>query len=166
MSDSDNLTIKDADIFPKQLDWFSAVGMFILNFGNLEWLMLCFLEKQLSDEEFQRCKNLHFKDRMERVEVELRALGEPGNQSITISEMMASLDELRILRNHIAHGNLNISMEQGNEGYVSLALPRDLDKPFDGDCRQLKLSELKVAVNRLNRANEAFKQLSRFGKPT
>jgi len=43
-------------ILPDRLDWPSAIGNFLLNFGTLKYLVFVFLKDHLQPEEFDRVK--------------------------------------------------------------------------------------------------------------
>ena len=54
-------------IWPERLDWASAIGKFILNYGVLDWHVLVLLESRTSPDLFAKIKNLHLKECIERV---------------------------------------------------------------------------------------------------
>jgi len=49
-------------ILPERLDWSSAIGLFLINFGTLEYLVFVFLKDHLPPEHFEKVRKLHFKD--------------------------------------------------------------------------------------------------------
>lgn len=55
-----NLYIKDAFIFPEKLDWYSAVGNFILNFGTLEMNFFLFRGEALLQQRFREMQAAPF----------------------------------------------------------------------------------------------------------
>lgn len=67
-------------ILPNRLDWPSAIGNFLLNFGTLEYLVFGFLKDHLRPEEFDRVKERHLKDRLNRIEQQLRDEGYPPHE--------------------------------------------------------------------------------------
>lgn len=159
-----NLHIKDAAIFPGKIDWFSAVGNLILNFGTLEFLLFSFLEKHLDAGEFEGSKKLHFKDRLSIVANCLEKEGLPTADRKQWDRCVNELESLRQLRNHVAHGHLTVNLLAGVEPRVTISLPRDLDSPLDGDFRQLGFDELRDGLDQLSKATELFQRLSRFGE--
>lgn len=54
-------------ILPARLDWPSAIGNFLINFGMQDWLVLVFLEDRTPSERFAKIKNEHFQDRIVRI---------------------------------------------------------------------------------------------------
>lgn len=52
---------------PARLDWSSAVGHFILNFGILDLHVQDFLESKLAPAEFGKLRVRNFQDRVERM---------------------------------------------------------------------------------------------------
>ena len=63
---------------PARLDWPSAIGLFLLNFGTLDYLVFVFLKDNLSSEEFAIVKEWHFKDRVTRMGEQLKAANYPA----------------------------------------------------------------------------------------
>lgn len=147
-----------------KLDWNWAVGNFILNFGTLEMLVRSFLEKHLSSSDFENCRKLHFKDLLGIVATCMVDAGFPPSDQDAFTELCEELDTIRDLRNHIAHCYFTVNIEKGSEPEATLSMPRDLDRPFDPDTRQLTFSDLMDGLHRLNQASETFQRLSRFGE--
>ena len=81
-----------------------------------------------------------------------------------LQRFFENMEALRELRNHVAHGHLTVNLQENSEPKVTLSLPRNLDRPFDGDTRNLEFSELREGLDRLNEASELFQRLSRFGE--
>jgi hypothetical protein len=52
-------------LLPERLDWHSAIGNFMINFGALDLLLLDLLESKLSPDEFAKAKARHFRDRLD-----------------------------------------------------------------------------------------------------
>ena len=44
-------------IMPERLDWSSAIGLFLINFGTLDYFVFVFLKDHLPPEEFARVKD-------------------------------------------------------------------------------------------------------------
>jgi hypothetical protein len=92
-------------ILPARLDWPSAIGNFLLNFGALEYFVFVFLKDGLTPEEFSKVKEWHFKDRLNRI---ARLLAERRYPAVTqkeFTQLVERIEQLRELRNHIAHGH-------------------------------------------------------------
>src|SRR6185436_4468112 len=85
----------------EKLDWASAIGLFIMNFGMLDYLVNCFLETHLSPEEFARIKNQHFKERIERVRNLVLTSDDSPERRQGFQQVFERLEPLRGLRNHI-----------------------------------------------------------------
>jgi len=147
-----------------KLDWHSAVGNFILNFGTLEMLVRFFLEKHLASSDFEDCRKLHFKDLLEIVAMCMADAGFPTSDQDAFMELCEELNTIRDLRNHLAHCHLTVNIEKGSEPEATLSMPRDQDRPFDPETRQLTFSDLQDGLHRLNQASETFQRLSRFGE--
>src|SRR5436190_7730359 len=99
-------------IVPARLDWPSAIGNFLLNFGTLDYFVFCFLKDQLPVEEFGKVKEWHFKDRVERIGQALRESGAPEGEQRQFTQLAGRLESIRELRNHLAHGHLLMRLDE------------------------------------------------------
>src|SRR2546427_12974115 len=98
-------------ILPARLDWPSAIGNFLLNFGVLDWYIFAFLESQMPAEQFAKIKSEHFQDRITRVKTLVNDRDYPHEQKSAFTKFFPRLDPIRELRNHIAHGHMLVRQE-------------------------------------------------------
>lgn len=145
------------------LNWSSAIGLFIINYGVLDWHVFVFLESRLSPQEFAATKKLHLQDRIARVK-DLVGGNDCSAETKKAFEMFfRSLDPIRELRNHIAHGHLLTRMsEDGNSLILTLSLPKNLDAVDNPETRHLSFGELTKALSALTDLIEEFGKLSGF----
>jgi hypothetical protein len=144
-----------------KLDWASAIGLFIINFGTLDYLVSCFLEAHLSPDEFERMKARHFKERSECVRTLVLASDYSPEQRPGFQQFFERLEPLRELRNHIAHGCMHWHVSDGLHTHtLTLSLPRDLDAAGDPQARQVTLAEMQTALSQLTDAIETFRRLA------
>jgi hypothetical protein len=156
--DTQNLTDEQpTPIFTgPQLDWASAIGLFIINFGMLDWLMLEFLERNLGPEEFAKVKHQHFQDRLSKV----KGLACDPNQPPEWKAFFARLDSIRKLRNHIAHGHFLARMDEKGNVVMTLSLPKNLDVAHEPETRHVTFREMEVAHRQLKEVIEEFRALT------
>jgi len=81
-------------------------GHFLLNFGTLDYVVLVYLQKHLQPTEFERLREKHFKDRAIRLAEYLREEKYPEDKQIDFESLLMGIDQMRDLRNHIAHSHL------------------------------------------------------------
>lgn len=143
-----------------RLDWASAVGLFIINYGMLDYCVLDFLEFRLPREQFDDLKNKHFQDRIKSVKRLVAGDGYSAEQKHDFAEFFQRLDPIRELRNHIAHGHLLVSMDEQSKTFImTLSLPKNLDQVHASDSRHLPFQELTNALSELKYLIEKFKHL-------
>lgn len=135
----------------QQLDWSNAIGLFIINFGVLNWHLLVYLESRLSKEEFERIKERHFQDRI----LKIKGLVESGNfspeQKQEFDEFFQRVTPIRELRNHIAHGHVLVRLLEDLKTWkMTVSLPRDLNASYESGTRHLEFKELTAALDELN----------------
>ena len=148
-------------VLPAQLDWPSAIGNFILNYGVLEWHVLVFLETRLTADEFARIKGGHFQDRIACVKSQVAAGPYPAAQRQAFEKFFARLGPVRKLRNHIAHGLLLSRWQEDAKTWkILLAMPKDLDALDAPATRLLEFGELTQALTELPELIEEFKTLT------
>jgi hypothetical protein len=148
-------------VVPARLDWPSAIGNFILNYGVLDWHVLVFLEARLPADEFARIKGRHFQDRIALVK-SLVVSGQYSDvQRQAFENFFVRLDPIRELRNHIAHGHMLCRWHEDAKTWrISLALPKDLDALDASGTRLLEFGELTKALSELPALIEEFQTLS------
>lgn len=137
-------------IFPKTLDWHSAIGNFILNYGTVEYLVFVFLKDHLEPAEFERLTNWHLKDRLNRIAKYLGDTNSLREQRITFQRLVERLDGIRDLRNHIAHGHLHLQWNPENgKPIITIFRAKDLDKENGAESKHLEFHELRAALTTL-----------------
>jgi hypothetical protein len=146
---------------PDRLNWSSAIGLFIINFGMLDFEVFEFLESRLQPDLFTKIKKEYFQDRITCIKT-LVSGGQfsPENKQ-AFAKFFIRLEPLRELRNHIAHAHmLSLVVNEGDASTQSLSLPRDLDAPYSPDSRHVDLKELIGALTELTSLIEEFTRLS------
>ena len=145
------------------LNWSSAIGLFIINYGVLDWHVFVFLESRLSPQEFGATKKLHLQDRIARVKELVGGDGCSGETRQAFEMFFRRLDPIRELRNHIAHGHLLTRLsEDGTSLILTLSLPKNLDAVDNPETRHLSFGELTKALSTLTDLIEEFGRLSGF----
>lgn len=89
-----------------RLDWPSAIGNFLLNYGFFDHLVFEFLKDNLPESDFEKTRKLHFKDRLLRIAKYLKDENRSLEQQTNFKDLMARTDVVRVLRNHLAHGHM------------------------------------------------------------
>ena len=100
-------------MFPSlpRLDWPPAIGNFLPNFGVLDYSVFAFLKDRLTSDEFVKIRDWHLKDRLDRIAKHMKKAKFPIEQQTGFSRLVARVDPLRELRNHIAHGHMLFSLD-------------------------------------------------------
>ncbi|MEY4918395.1 MAG: hypothetical protein RL616_2308 [Verrucomicrobiota bacterium] len=152
---------------PARLDWPSAIGNFLLNFGTLDYLVFVFLKDHLSSDEFAIVREWHFKDRVTRMGEQLKAANYPADQQATFARLVERLNPIRELRNHIAHGHFYLRFDpETQKPIVSVFKAKDLDTGFLPDSKHLEFTELQAALSTLTELTEGFKRFAGFENET
>ncbi len=150
-------------IVPSRLDWPSTIGSFLLNYGTLDYFVFCFLKDHLAPEEFDKVKEWHFKDRLERIIQYLQEAKFPAEQQRDFTQLVARLEPIRELRNHIAHGHMYFRVdEKTQKPTVTLFMAKDLDTGWMPDAKHVEFPELLAALKTLNELIEKFQWLAGF----
>jgi hypothetical protein len=148
-------------VVPARLDWPSAIGNFILNYGVLDWRVLVFLEARLPAGEFARIKGKHFQDRIALVKSLVASGQYSDEQRQAFGKIFIRLDPIRELRNHIAHGHILSRWQADSKTWkVSLALPQDLDVLDAPKTRHLEFADLLDASAGLTELIGEFQRLT------
>jgi hypothetical protein len=152
---------KTAPLTPARLDWPSAVGNFLLNFGALDMGILDFLESSLRPEEFAKVRDWHLRDRIKVMMKHLQTGGYSRTQREAFERFFTRLEPIRELRNHLAHGTMRLGLTADQKTWeVTLSLPRDIDGTYSPDARHLSFEELTKALTELTGLIEEFDKLS------
>ncbi|HEX7858993.1 MAG TPA: hypothetical protein VF773_01560 [Verrucomicrobiae bacterium] len=135
-SDRENSKLSEHPaLLPARLDWPSAIGNFLLNFGSLEWLVSVYLKDRLPAGEFERLRDWHFRDRLTRVAQEFANRSYPAEQQAAFRELVERIESIRELRNHIAHGHMRLGVDSAtNLRVVTLSKARDIDMADSPDA--------------------------------
>src|SRR5262245_60507139 len=116
---------------PERLDWHSAIGNFMVNFGTLDLFLSDCLEQTLTSDEFAKVKYWHFHDRLEVLKKELAQRAFPKATVDDVENLLSRTEPIRELRNHIAHGTMRLGLGADKHTWdVTLSLPRDLDGSY------------------------------------
>ncbi len=141
-----------------RLDWANAIGLFIVNFGMLDWQVFVFLESRVDPELFAKLKTRHFKDRIALVHSLVNEGDFSREQKQKFEEFFNRLERMRDLRNQIAHGHLLVRCEKGGKNPVeTFSLPKDLDAVYDSETRHVQFEELEAALSELTALIEEFR---------
>jgi len=142
-----------------RLDWASAIGLFIINFGQLDLDVQNFLETNLSPEEFARFKDRHFRDRVERIREHVHQPGFPVEKRDEFEKLVLRLEPIREIRNHIAHGLMHMALAEDLKTWtLTLSLPRDMDGSNSPEARHLTFAELLKVSTDLTNLTDDFKK--------
>lgn len=148
-------------IMTEHLNWASTIGLFIINYGVLDWHFLVFLEKRISPDEFTQIKEKNFHDRVIRMKALIESDRFSDIQKARFGSFFAQVDRIRTLRNHIAHGHLLIrAAEDCKSGTLALSLPKDLDANYAPRTRHVEIQELTNALSELTALIEEFRGLA------
>lgn len=119
-------------ILPSRWDWPSVIGNFLLNFGTLEYLVFSFLKDHIPPEEFERVRSWHLKDRLARVQCYMRELQYPMEQQNAFSIFLLRVDDIRQIRNDLAHCHLLLHWSGGpNPPDIGVFNPKNLDEELE-----------------------------------
>lgn len=141
--------------------WASYIGLFIINYGVLDWHFLVFLESNITPAEFAQIKEKHFHDRVSRMKSFIESDRYSEEQKTAFSNFFDRVEPIRALRNHIAHGHLLIRVKEDcKSNTLTLSLPKDLDANFAPETRHVEFQELTNALSELTALIEEFKALA------
>jgi hypothetical protein len=147
-------------ILPARLDWPSAIGNFLLNFGTLEYFVFVFLKDSLTPEEFAKVKEWHFKDRLNRIARLLVEGRYPTAKHDEFTQLVERIEQLRELRNHIAHGHMLLRVDPDTTTpTVTLFKAKDLDREALPDSKHLNFDELRTSLTMLTEVIEHLGKL-------
>lgn len=83
------------------------VGQLLLNFGQLDHLVFCVLQRVLPEKDYQDTKRWHLTDRVDRMIERLTV--EDASLKPHVDQWRADFLPVRDLRNHLAHGYLMLA---------------------------------------------------------
>jgi len=147
----------------ERLDWASAIGLFIINYGVLDWHFLVFLESRIPPTDFAKLKGeqKHFQDRVARVKLLIESDQYSEEQKAAFGKFLDRVDPIRTLRNHIAHGHILMrAAVDGKSPTLTLSLPKHLDTNYAPETRHVEFQELTTALDKLTALIEEFPKLT------
>jgi hypothetical protein len=139
-------------------DLFSAIGLYIVNFGTLEYLTSGYLYDHLPEEEYTRVEKQHFTDRVEKVLSHISAFRQDSATLKAITNFRRKLAPLRDLRNNIAHGYLLVKTPDQGMPSLIVANPRIQSLPR-ATSSDVTLQDIFRALKELDDATEILKSL-------
>ena len=154
--------MKPVSIMPANLDWPSAIGHFLLNFGTLDYFVFVFLKKHLSPEEFADVKEKTFRERIRRIAQHLKDKNYPLEEQAAFARMVERVEPFRELRNHIAHGHMYLRLDADGKAAVTVFKAKDLDMGYLPDSKHVEFEELERALETLPQLIEEFERLAGF----
>ena len=150
-------------IMPARLDWPSAIGNFLLNYGTLDYFVFVFLKDHLSSDEFGRIREWHFNDRLKRIAQYLKDEKYPADQQTAFARLLERLEPIRELRNHLAHGHMYLRFDPETlKPRVTLFKAKDLDTGLLPESKHVEFHELLTALATLTGLIEEFQRLAGF----
>ncbi len=155
--------MSNASILPARLDWPSAIGSFLLNFGTLEYFVFVFLKDSVTEEEFAKVKEWHLKNRLDRIAQHLKDQNYPEAEQAAFADLIKRLEPIRDLRNYIAHGHMYFRYDPATKkARVTLMRAKDLDNAHLPETKILEFSELERALTALTSLISEFEHLAGF----
>jgi hypothetical protein len=150
-------------ILPERLDWSSAIGLFLINFGTLDYLVFVFLKDHLPPDEFAKVNEWHLKDRVDRIAKLLQEEKFTAEQQAAFARLCENLKPIRNLRNHIAHGHMYFRLDLETQNpTVTVLKAKDLDTGFLLDTKHVEFAELVEALTTLDGLVKEFQHLVGF----
>jgi hypothetical protein len=151
-------TTPKVPLIGSERNWASAVGLFLLNFGHLEFLVFDLLEERLRPDEFETIRKQHLADRVERLRTLLVANEAERKE---FEEFAQALTPVRELRNHIAHGYFSITLRPGStEPLVGITQAKDLKVCFSESTLVITFDQLCQHLTALTGVIERFSRLA------
>jgi len=152
----------EESIMPARFDWPSSIGHFILNFGTLESVIFIFMEKYFSKDEFERTRNFHMKDRLDRMLQLMEDQVEvfPKKDCEAMAEFIQTFKPIRELRNHIAHGCMATVIVEGEKSKFTISAPKEMDQPYESDARHVDCKELQAGIVQLDQLSANFQEIA------
>jgi hypothetical protein len=148
------------DLLPARWDWPSTIGHFLLSFGYLEYSVLAYLKDNLPPKDFEKLRDSHFKDRLEKIALHFPSQKVSPENSAALKQLIAHLDPIRDLRNRIAHGYTFLKRDPATGFKILLFQVNDLDAEHHPDTQALQLDDLLKAANQLTDLIEEFRRLT------
>jgi hypothetical protein len=151
--------MNSAPILPARLDWPSAIGLFILNFGTLEFLTLTFLESRQTPKQFEKTKEKSFQERIGVIEKEVLTGRFSAATRNDFQQFIVQLEPIRSLRNHLAHGYILGRWDEATANIViTLSKPREMDVAYSSQSLHVEFRTLVKALDQLKELIESFQR--------
>ncbi len=151
------------DVLPARWDWPSAIGNFMLQCGTVEYFVGVFLKDRLQDDEFEKVKRWHLKDRLSRIEQYMNDERYPVEERAAFEDLVRRLAPMRELRNHLAHGHLHGRLNvETEELRMSVFKASDLDTEDLEDARHVEFPELLAALGTISGLLKELEKLAGF----
>jgi len=145
-------------IIDGSLNWSSAIGLFMLNFGHLEFQVLVYLEKHLSAAEFEKMRARPFKERVDRA---AELFGRTAAKREEFAAFVGSLTPVRELRNRLAHGYLEFLLLPGSKvPIIGITRTADFNGEFAAETRHLTFDQLTGQLSALANVTRRFCELT------
>jgi hypothetical protein len=138
------------------LTWSSALGLFMLNFGTLEMLVFAYAEKCLPGE-LETWRRLPLMDRLNRIGQHLTT--EPARHA-AFQSFQERFRPFRVLRNHLAHGYLQMVVAEGKEPVLTITQATDLDAPLSSETSPVNFEQLTRALSALDELTTEFRRIT------
>ena len=98
---------------------------------TLEYFVFVFLKDRLPEDEFDKVKEWHLKNRLARIAQCLKDEHRSVEEQTVFADLVERLEPLRELRNHIAHGHIYWRREEESQSpSVTLFKAKDLDTAY------------------------------------
>lgn len=155
--------INAVPIMPARLDWPSAIGSFLLSFGMLEYFVFVFLKDHIAEDQFDKVKEWHLKDRLDEIAEYLKNENYSPVEQASFEALVGRVAPMRELRNHIAHGQMNVRFAPDTmKPSVTLLKAKDVDNAGMPATRHLEFAELEAALETIAQLNQEFERLAGF----
>jgi hypothetical protein len=140
-----------------------VIGSFLLSFGMLEYFVFVFLKDRLPQDEFDKVRDWHLKNRLTRIARCLKDENRTVEEQTVFTDLVERLEPLRELRNHMAHGHMNVRFDPGTKkATVTLLKAKDVDNADMPATRHLEFAELEAALGTIAQVNQEFERLAGF----
>ena len=134
------------------------VGQLLLNFGQLDYLVFCVLQRVLPEKDYQDTKRCHLTDRVNQMIERLTAAD--ASRKPHLEQWHAAFLPVRDLRNHLAHGYLQLVLNHDPK-LISLRIRQARD--WDGEeVTEVGFDELQQCFEKLSALIEQLQPLAGF----
>ncbi len=99
-------------VLPQRLDWPSVIGLFILNFGNLELALVNILKLRSKPESKKAVIKKSFHEKIRCLEHLAESHSSMAEKRAQWKDLIVRMDAIRDLRNHLSHSTLVHSVSE------------------------------------------------------